>query len=50
MTKENPEFEKAKKEMLGDAYDDLFCKECKTELIECPNCHDSICPNSCDLK
>ncbi len=43
----NPEFDKAVKDMLGDASDLLYCKKCGKELIECPKCHEMICPKGC---
>ena len=43
----NPEFDKAVKDMLGDEAKNLYCQKCNTEKIECPSCHDMICPGGC---
>ena len=45
---ENPKFDEAIKDMLGDAVEYLRCPECNAEFNVCPKCGEAICPNFCE--
>ena len=40
---ENPEFDKAMKDMLGDAVEYLKCPKHNITYSSCPTCDESIC-------
>lgn len=41
------EFDAALKDLIGESVDLLKCSLCGAELIECPRCHEMICPKGC---
>jgi len=45
---DNPEFDKALKNILGDAVEYLNCPDCKCEMKICNKCGEAICPNFCE--
>jgi hypothetical protein len=44
----NPEFDKELEKRFGITKDMRSCKACGEELIECPFCHNCICPDGCE--